>query len=82
MSDDAQYWDGYQLNPDGTIHMEAIVDYGILTVPSGVIFQFYYAGSQADIDSGNLKMVQLHMGPHHMREYANEILRAADKLGA
>jgi hypothetical protein len=81
MSDDVQYWEGYRLNPDGTIQCEAIVDYGILTVQSGAIFQFNYAGSQADMDAGRLGMIQLHMSPHHLRECASEMLRIADQLG-
>ena len=81
MSDDTQYWEGYRLNPDGTIQFEAIVDYGILATPSGVIFQFNHAASQAEMDEGKLKSIQLHMSPHHIRECANELLRIADQLG-
>ena len=82
MSDDVQYWEGYRLNPNGTIQFEAIVDYGILATQSGAIFQFNYASSQEQMDSGQLGMIQLHMSPHHIRECANELLRIADQLGA
>jgi len=81
MSDEIQYWEGYRLNPDGTIQFEAIVDYGILATRSGAIFQFNHAASQADIDEGKLQTIQLHMGIHHIRECANELLRIADQLG-
>ena len=81
MSDDVQYWEGYRLNPDGTIQFSAIVDYGILAVPTGLIFQFNHAASQAEMDEGRLGMIQLHMSPHHIRECANEMLRMADQLG-
>ena len=77
-----QYWDGYRLNPDGTIQFSAIVDYGILTVRTGAIFQFNHAASQAEMDEGRLQTIQLHMSPHHLREFANELLRIADQLGA
>jgi hypothetical protein len=78
---EAQYWEGYRLNPDGTIQFSAIVDYGILAVPSGLIFQFNHAASQAEIDEGRAQSIQLHMGPHHIRECAEEMLRLADQLG-
>ena len=81
MSDDVQYWEGYRLNPDGTIQFEAIVDYGILATRSGAIFQFNHAASQADIDEGKLQTIQLHMSPGHLRDCANELLRIADQLG-
>ena len=81
MSDEAQYWEGYRLNPNGTIQFEVIVDYGILQTASGAIFQFHHASSQEQMDSGNLGMIQLHMGPHHIRECANELLRIADAMG-
>jgi hypothetical protein len=81
MSDEIQYWDGYRLNPDGTIQFEAIMDYGILATRSGAIFQFNHAASQADMTAGRLRTIQLHMSPHHIRECANELLRIADQLG-
>lgn len=82
MADEVRYWEGYRLNPEGTIQCSAIVDYGILTVPSGAILQFNHAASQAAIDEGRLETIQLHMGPHHLRECANELLRIAGQLGA
>jgi hypothetical protein len=82
VSDDVQYWEGYRLNADGTIQFSAIVDYGILAVPTGAIFQFNHAASQAALDEGRLEMIQLHLGPHHIRACANELLRIADQLGA
>jgi hypothetical protein len=81
MSDDVQYWEGYRLNPDGTIQFEAIVDYGILATRSGAIFQFNHAASQADMTEGKLHTIQLHMSPEHLRDCANELLRIADLLG-
>jgi hypothetical protein len=81
MEQEGQYWEGYRLNPDGTIQFAAIVDYAILGVRSGVIFQFNHAGSQADIDAGRLQSVQLHMSADKIRECANELLRIADQLG-
>lgn len=77
-----QYWEGYRLNPDGTFQFTAIVDYGILAVPSGVIFQFNHAASQADIDQGRLESIQLHLRADRLRECADELLRIADQLGA
>lgn len=82
MDEDVKYWEGYRLNPDGTIQCSAIVDYGILTVASGAILQFNHAASQADMDQGRLETIQLHMSTHHIRECANELLRIADQLGA
>jgi len=82
VSDDVKYWEGYRLNPDGTIQCSAIVDYGILTVASGAIFQFRHAASQTNMDEGRLDSIQLHMSAHHIRECANEMLRIADQLGA
>ena len=76
-----QYWEGYRLNPDGTIHFTAVVDYGILAISSGAIFQFNHAASQADIDEGRLQTVQLHMAADQIRECAHELLRIADQLG-
>jgi hypothetical protein len=76
-----QFWEGYRLNPDGTIQFTAIVDYGILAVSSGAIFQFNHAASQADIDEGRLQSVQLHMAADKLRECGNELLRIADQLG-
>jgi hypothetical protein len=76
-----QYWEGYRLNPDGTFQFTAIVDYGILAVPSGVIFQFNHAASQADMDEGRLQSIQLHLSADKLRECANELLRIADQLG-
>lgn len=81
MEQEAQHWEGYRLNPDGTIQFTAIVDYGILGVRSGAIFQFNHAASQADIDEGRLQSVQLHMAADKLRECANELLRIADQLG-
>ena len=81
MEEGAQYWEGYRLNPDGTIQFTAIVDYGILTVRSGVIFQFNHAASQADIDEGRLQSIQLHMAADKIRGCADELLRIADQLG-
>jgi hypothetical protein len=81
MDQEAQYWEGYRLNPDGTIQCSAIVDYGILTVQSGAIFQFNHAASQADIDAGRLESIQLHMSADRIRDCANELLRIADQLG-
>ena len=82
MEREEQYWEGYRLNPDGTIQFSAIVDYGILAVRSGAIFQFNHAASQADMDEGRLQSIQLHMSAHQIRECANELLRIADQLGA
>jgi hypothetical protein len=65
----------------GTIQWTAIVDYGILTVESGAIFQFRHAESQADLDEGRLETIQLHMSAHHIRECAEEMLSVADRLG-
>ena len=81
MAEEAQYWEGYRLNPDGTIQFSAIVDYGILAVGSGAIFQFNHAASQADMDAGRVERIQLHMSAHQIRECANELLRIADRLG-
>jgi len=81
LEEDVKYWEGYRLNPDGTIQFSAIVDYGILAVPTGLIFQFNHAASQAEMDSGQLGSIQLHLSPHHIRECANEMLRLADRLG-
>lgn len=81
MDEEVKYWEGYRLNPDGTIQFSAIVDYGILTVPTGAILQFNHAASQAAMDQGGLESIQLHMSPHHIRECANELLRIADQLG-
>jgi hypothetical protein len=81
MEQEAQYWEGYRLNPDGTIQFTAIVDYGILAVPSGAIFQFSHAASQADMDAGRTQSIQLHMSADKIRECANELLRIADQLG-
>ncbi|MGE0180128.1 MAG: hypothetical protein AB7O91_09965 [Sphingomonas sp.] len=82
MADDVQYWDGYRLNPDGTIQFSAIVDYGILTVPSGAIFQFNHAASQQHLDEGRLESIQLHLAADKLRECGEELLRIADRLGA
>lgn len=81
VEEEAQYWEGYRLNPDGTIQFRVIVDYGILEVKSGLIFQFNHAGSQAEMDEGRLESIQLHLSPHQIRECANEMLRIADQLG-
>ena len=81
MSDDVQYWEGYRLNPDGTIQFSAIVDYGILTVQSGAIFQFNHAASQADMDAGRLGSIQLHLAADKLRAMGEELLRIADRLG-
>jgi len=81
MDGEAQYWEGYRLNPDGTVQFSAIVDYGILGVRSGAIFQFNHAGSQEEIDRGRLQSLQLHMSADKLRECANELLRIADQLG-
>ena len=81
MDEETQYWEGYRLNPDGTIQFTAIVDYGILAVNSGVIFQFNHAASQDDIDHGRLQSIQLHMAADRIRECADELLRIADQLG-
>lgn len=81
MDQAAQFWEGYRLNPDGTIQFTAIVDYGILAVRSGVIFQFSHAASQADIDAGRLESIQLHLAADKIRECAGELLRIADQLG-
>ena len=82
MEPEEQYWEGYRLNPDGTIQFSAIVDYGILHVESGAIFQFNHAASQADIDEGRLQSIQLHMAADKLRACANELLRIAGELGA
>ena len=82
MSDDVQYWEGYRLNPDGTIQFSAIVDYGVLTVQSGAIFQFNHAASQADMDAGRVESIQLHLAADQLRALGEEILRIADRLGA
>lgn len=82
MAGEADYWEGYRLNPDGTIQFSAIVDYGILHVESGAIFQFNHAASQADIDEGRLQSIQLHMAADKLRACANELLRIAGELGA
>jgi hypothetical protein len=82
MEPEADYWEGYRLNPDGTIQFSAIVDYGILHVPSGAIFQFNHAASQADIDDGRLQSIQLHLAADKLRACANELLRIAGELGA
>ena len=76
-----QFWEGYRLNPDGTIQFTAIIDYGILTVSSGAILQFNHAASQADMDEGRLQSVQLHLAADKLRECGNELLRIADQLG-
>lgn len=81
MDEEAQYWEGYRLNADGTIQFSAIVDYGILAVRSGAIFQFNYAGSQAEMDARRLQSIQLHMSADNLRACANELLRIADQLG-
>ena len=81
MDEQVQYWEGYRLNPDGTIQFSVIVDYGILAVRSGAIFQFNHAGSQAEMDEGRLQSIQLHMSAHQIRECGAELLRIADQLG-
>jgi hypothetical protein len=83
MSDEAAgEWDGYVLNPDGTIQFAAIVDYGILLVPSGVIFQFLHAYSQAEMDEGRLHNIQLHLAADKVRTYAEALLQMAARLEA
>ncbi len=75
-------YDGYVLNPDGTIQFAGIVDYGILLVPSGVIFQFLHAYSQEEMDSGRLHKVQLHLAAGKVRECAQALLGMAEQLEA
>ena len=83
MSDEAAgEWDGYVLNPDGTIQFAAIVDYGMLVVPSGVIFQFLHAYSQEEMDAGRLHNVQLHLAAAKVRECAEALLQMAERLEA
>jgi hypothetical protein len=83
MSDEAAAeWDGYVLNPDGTIQFAAIVDYGMLAVPSGVIFQFLHAYSQAEMDSGRLRNIQLHLAADKVRECGEALLQMAARLEA
>jgi len=83
MSDEsAGEWEGYVLNPDGTIQFAAIVDYGILAVPSGVIFQFLHAYSQEEMDSGRLHNVQLHLAAAKVRECGEALIHMAQKLEA
>ena len=80
MSNSAGEWDGYALNPDGTIQFAAIVDYGILLVPSGVIFQFLHAYSQAEMDQGTLHNVQLHLVADKVRELGEALVQMAARL--
>jgi len=81
MSDEpAGEWDGYVLNPDGTIQCAAIVDYGILQVPSGVIFQFLHAYSQEEMDAGRLHNIQLHLAAGQVRECGAALLGMAERL--
>jgi len=80
MSNAAGEWDGYALNPDGTIHFAAIVDYGILLVPSGVIFQFLHAYSQQEMDEGTLHNAQLHLAADKVREFGEALVRMAARL--
>jgi hypothetical protein len=82
MSDTPGEFDGYVLNPDGTIHFAAIVDYGILLVPSGVIFQFLHAYSQAEMDSGALHNAQLHLAAAEVRTMGEALVGMADRLDA
>lgn len=83
MSDEAAgEYDGYVLNPDGTIQCAAIVDYGILLVPSGVIFQFLHAYSQEEMDSGRLHNIQLHLAAAQVRICAEALLGMAEQLEA
>jgi hypothetical protein len=49
ISSETRDWDGWTLKPDGTILFAAVVDYGLLAVPTGVILQFLHAYSQEEM---------------------------------
>jgi hypothetical protein len=82
MSDVAGEWDGWALKPDGTIFFAAVVSYGMLAVPSGVILQFLHAYSQEEMDSGQLHNIQLHLAADKVRECGEMLIQMADTIGA
>ena len=81
MSENVKTSQGFRLNADDTIQFEPVVNYAIMPVANGAIFQLNSAASKADLDAGRINSVQLHMGARDLRGFAEEILRIADAKG-
>ncbi|MFC7537990.1 hypothetical protein ACFQPG_11550 [Sphingomonas sp. GCM10030256] len=74
-------WEGWILNPDGTIHAAEVVATAVLPAPRDVKVRLHYAFTREEALAGKLRWIQLQFDAPTARSLAHHLLESSEKTG-
>lgn len=69
----ALMWDGWVLNPDGSIHHSVLTERATLPASDGVLVRLHHALCPEDARRGRARFVQLHLSLAEARALAEDL---------
>ena len=72
-------WNGWILNPDGTIHAAEVIDAAVLPGPRGVRVRVRYAFTRDEAAAGRARTIQFLLDRADAKALAYRILDSADR---